>query len=608
MSQLEFNIKDLFAKGQYQKIAEICESEQDISSLELQVGSLCFMGRLDEAQLHYQNNLENLNRSQVIACRFFLSIGFTRHSQQKEAVKLLSRNLKELKNDTSPMDQFYIYQGLAFHRNMGCRYNLSLRSAHLAWKAAVSANFLWGRVLASDLKGHSLILTGQLNLGIKSLNDANRIANRIGNDALATATTYSIATANAAAGIDPHGTLDALVNKLETLDPQDNYSRPGLLLELSRELALRGRLRESDHYLNEASKLIYASQHKRYESLLNFRLAYNAYLKGQFSRSHKSLDEAERSLDPKFNLDLKIKLLGLRVDLNKKEGQEPNLDLTTELDRLVRYTGYGLGKRSQTRQSIGNWHHQIGDDPVGDLIDRFRSPKITKVQKIEDILKQGYLSFLPEILGISPTERCIVLDPIPNTLVIIDQGNLRVYHKSLTPAMRLCLKALANQRTSKEELIEDVWGYSYDPLRHDPLIYGLMGRIRNSLAEYASWIAATEGAYQIEDEVKVYFLGSKVSAEQSHAAVVEGSGDFDPAKEESSPFVEYEDFDLNLRQLKFLATMKISDFYTVAEYQALFPEVSRITASRDLSSLVKHNLLKRAGKARATSYYRTSMA
>ena len=166
------------------------------------------------------------------------------------------------------------------------------------------------------------------------------------------------------------------------------------------------------------------------------------------------------------------------------------------------------------------------------------------------------------------------------------------------------LSGLADGKRSKEDLIEAVWGYSYDPLRHDPLIYGLMGRMRHTLEEFSGWIVATDGGYQLDEGVSVTFLSHSVKKPGTSQSVEEW--DDTNQDKESSPFTPFEDFDLNLRQLKFLASIKVSDLYTTNEYQKMFPSISRITASRDLNLLVKHKILKRTGKARATSYYRST--
>ena len=204
------------------------------------MGALCFLGRIEEGICYYNRVVENLSSSQKISCRFFLSIGCTRLAHKEEAVAYLVENLKQLRLQPSDRDRFYIYQGLAFYRNLGCRYRSSLEAADKAWKAAVSANFLWGRILAADLKGHGLLHTGQMNLGIASLKRANRIASKVGNKGLSTATEYSIAYATANTGSEPHETVDRLVKSLEQLAPEDSYSRIGLLIDLGRELSLEG--------------------------------------------------------------------------------------------------------------------------------------------------------------------------------------------------------------------------------------------------------------------------------------------------------------------------------------------------------------------------------
>ena len=145
-------------------------------------------------------------------------------------------------------------------------------------------------------------------------------------------------------------------------------------------------------------------------------------------------------LDEGFHLDLKIKILGLKESILETLGT-PDPILSQELAGLVRYTGYGRGMRAFQRKSIGKKMIRLGDDPMGDFVDGIRDDGASKITKVEQAIKQGYFAFLPEILNLKLGSKDLVIDPIPGMILLVDKGNLRLFRRGMTPAMRSCFRA-----------------------------------------------------------------------------------------------------------------------------------------------------------------------
>jgi Fic family protein len=136
-------------------------------------------------------------------------------------------------------------------------------------------------------------------------------------------------------------------------------------------------------------------------------------------------------------------------------------------------------------------------------------------------------------------------------------------------------------------LIEQVWGYQYEALRHDTLVYAMARQIRKSLGTHSEWLVATEEGYSFK--AKIVILKSVTPTAQ----------DLEFA-EEALP-VDQMLTDLNYRQNQAISYLRKNPFINVKIYQSLF-KTSGLTASRDLSSLKEKGYVVRLGCARLTRY------
>lgn len=65
--------------------------------------------------------------------------------------------------------------------------------------------------------------------------------------------------------------------------------------------------------------------------------------------------------------------------------------------------------------------------------------------------------------------------------------------------------------------------------------------------------------------------------------------------------VDFDPFELNIRQLKVVKMAELEEIQA-SDVQEEFPEVARKTITRDLTELVKKNILNKTGKGKGTRY------
>lgn len=347
-----FPMKDLeilFLEGRYLEVlAQTVDSGRAWNKAHSPwvVGALSFTGRIDEARTLANINQSGLKRSELIQTRFFLALGLIRISAYSEARHELSLNVQTLRTKLSDRETFFVYQGLAFYRYFCGRLELALSSSLKALEAATKADFIYGKILASDIRGHVLIQTENVDEGLKYLSEALKLAKLHNNQALTNATEISILTYEAQYGIESKKIVEKLKRKLKKLHSDDTYSKATLLLELARQLILRANPKEVAPLLDEASRLIYTFKNRRQEALLNIRWASLTHQQCEPYRALSFAQSALRSLDLQVDKSLELMALGMQLkivqDLNLPDREK---ELLNEIERKSRHTSGQIHRR-----------------------------------------------------------------------------------------------------------------------------------------------------------------------------------------------------------------------------------------------------------------------
>jgi DNA-binding winged helix-turn-helix (wHTH) protein len=580
----------LFYQGEYKMLLDMtvdaAEWEKKDDDLSFVIGALCFNGRMEEAQLLASISLGRKNLSASVRTRFFLGIGYTRLSQYDRALGYFIENLIcGRTHKVKAADRFFIFQGISFYRFFCGRFTAAKRASDIAFAAAFAADDLYGKALATDVRSHILIGLGETSKGFQLRRQATRFAKHLGNKSLLIAFRISTMIDRARLGFAPKESLHELTQAMASLKPEDNYSRGNFLLELARQLTLRGQVSRAGQILDQASDLIYAHQNRRQEAVLNLRYAELSYCSGDYSRGLSSIRSAKRTLHPEVDRVLEREALGLELKLLRALKMDPHAEkifatLSERTGRECNFLHRRIMDRTMGTENFGAVRR--GMDPLGDLLDLV---KMDPDQAIDSVLEMGYFEIFYTVLKLDRQRPTLYLDLRAGLILSFDRGDVTCTD-GLTKLLRKVLVSLSQGALSKEELFVRVWGFTYDSLRHDSVIYAAINSIRKLLGVKAHWLETVENGYRLNLAVHVQFHNA------SEAAVF-------PEKPETPRSLFSNDF--NFRQREIIKHLAKKEYIDVQQCKKLFA-ISDITASRDLSALTAAGHVNRIGKGRATKY------
>ena len=175
--------------------------------------------------------------------------------------------------------------------------------------------------------------------------------------------------------------------------------------------------------------------------------------------------------------------------------------------------------------------------------------------------------------------------------VAVSREGVATSGTELSPMSYRILRLLSNGTVGKDDLVREAWGYTYDQLRHDPMIYTALASLRKSLGPVGFWIETQDQGWALKNR------GQQVTFTDRETIEVEPPT-IQPGKES---LVASSVSDLNWRQMKAISKSKLKEPWTVPRYKDMF-EVSTMTAWQDLYALAKAGYLTRIGRGRATVY------
>jgi hypothetical protein len=127
-------------------------------------------------------------------------------------------------------------------------------------------------------------------------------------------------------------------------------------------------------------------------------------------------------------------------------------------------------------------------------------------RSLSKLLALGLLGPVPELLGLPPAKRIVVL-VTDNAVLLEDHGDLQL---RLNPPrwFATLVRLLSNGVASKQAMVAALWGLrAYHPERHDSLIRTTVHRFRALLAPHEDWIFVAEsGGYGCSAAIQ--FVGS----------------------------------------------------------------------------------------------------
>jgi len=580
-------LQRLFLAGKYKEVLDntgkylIDSADPEFYEITaFQLGSLVFLGDLHEAKILFTKASDSSCPDAFrIHCQFYLGIGHVRYSQFKEAEKLFSHNLLLIRNkQVDKVSLFHALQGAAFFKLNRGQFLQCESYAHEAYLAAFEEKYPYGQVLALELLAISHCQMGKIRLGLHEFEKSLKLVSMIGNGGIETALKVSLIRYSALYGIDMQGSEDEIRKALKELNPQDTYSQADLALELARQLMLRGKTSEAQTLLDQTCELIYKHQNKRQTALFNHRYAHVLFLKGETRGALTLLRTAVTTIDAQFDAVIFRQFQGfMNHIMNAQDSFKNAINLP---DARIR------------RRSARGFNYEIikGEDPLGDLIDSLSQNGHLKLAELKRL---GMNGLIPRALGLSPASTQIILGPDRGQLILMKSGDVVCIDSGLTSPMKRLLQLLQGQDfRDKEYLIRHTWGYEYDPLPHDKLLYTTIAKLRGLLGSFSALLEWSPVGYRLAPDVRLLDPFNNAVTHSSPEITLTKGRD----KKSRKNFQQ-----LNVRQLKALKLIEKGDALDVSSYAMKF-KTSKMTACRDLTSLALTGMVFKVGKARGTKY------
>jgi hypothetical protein len=588
-----------FYAGNYAAIVRDCVDAGSATYAEADlpfvVGALAFIGRLEEARALFSSHLRRGQRSRdaapLVAARFFLGVAYCRAGRIDEARREFLINARS-RHGTS-LVRFYVFQGLGCLRYFTGHLRQSAKQGLHALEHAFAADFPYGRLLATDLRGHALAQLGQVRNGLSLLETARTLAASLELYGNVSALDCAIAIYRARFGLVP--VRQALIELRELLGksrPEDSYSERSLRIELAIQSALAG---EGDTAWGLLERLGAEQVPDGGDARARIRFllacATVARLRYGSASMQPFVGEARALLSERRDIALEVDVLCLEL-LSAEDAQEVAA-VRNALLGLHRSSGIErVWLRANTETfSVPPGVETLEEDRLGAL---YLACLRASPALAERLIGTGHWGLLPLALGLAPGQRLMVLG---RRLVIEDQGNVSVLSDPSEGTLRFLAALSDGVARSKEELLGLVWGiHSYRPDAHDPVIHTAVSRLRGQLGVRGHWIEATRGGYRLAAGVQVLTPFEPEPPARSRAPLRPGNGArarAEPGRHSLLPAPPAPDALLAL-----LARNGPVSSSAVASHLG----VSEMTALRRLREHVERGTVSRDGKGKNTRY------
>ncbi|MGZ3670719.1 MAG: ArsR family transcriptional regulator [Bdellovibrionota bacterium] len=436
-----------------------------------------------------------------------------------------------------------------------------------------------------------------ISFHLRLLEEARELANRLGNESVSNSIAVSVELHSAEFGLSGAEGVASLERRLAAVGTEDNYSSANVGLELARQYTRQGRVLDAAKALESVAPSIYANQNRRQEITLNLRLAELAFQRGDFFGARHYLHFLDRLLHREVDATFELAALGLSRKLLLAEGKSAEAPLA-RWKELSQDFGTTRDDNLQVRLSLLGPERENQEDRVHRVLQSSRL-LADPADRLRPLLEQGLLCDASAAAGLPAAGRA-ALAVLPQSLGQLsrDAGGIEWVSSPLSSLQAKILRLVSQGGgCDKATLVEKAWGYRYDPLRHDAMVYSALSALRRSLGKAAHWIQATEAGYSFSALVLWPVMPPA-------RAVKPAAAEKNSVPTSESPEASIDESllpHLNHRQIEILEWMRGHRFLAVGECRIRF-DVSEITALRDLDGLRRHGLVVRSGKARATRY------
>ncbi|AKF07283.1 ArsR family transcriptional regulator [Sandaracinus amylolyticus] len=540
------------------------------------VGSLALLGRIDEALALADDVRADPTSTDaiVVESQFFAIVGLCHAGRYADAESRARSNLRYA-GASDPRTRFFVFQGIALFRYFVGRIGRARLASRRALREAVRARFQYGRLLALDLRGHVLVQRGEVNAGLRVLDQAEKLAMALGFEGHR----VSIECARLAYE-NRHGRRDAEVESALTqvaIASMGNvYALRSAWLELAFRSALSGDAERGREALDRAAEHTIPESDHRGRARFSITLALLARLDRSLDDAREALDDARRALEAGHDRSLLAELIAWDRVLGTGLF-EPDLARSESLARLTD----GLVARALEAMDGGRTLGSAvaNESPLWALL----ASDAPHAARVAVALRRGWLGLVPLLIAREPGRDLVFTS---DALVAADHGTV-VHATKLPGHARELLAALGAGERTKEALINEVWRVArYSPQHHDAVIHTAIARLRRTLGPLAEWIRTTPQGYALQSGVRVVRLD-----DAGHDAPVASttSEPEQPEREERDPI-------LALLAERPLRSTELAERLRVSE----------ATALRRLRALVASGAITRDGTGKRTRYVLTA--
>lgn len=457
------------------------------------VGALAFLGRVEDAETcfdTYRKRAAPADARTLAASRFFLGVAYARAGAFERAHALLVQGALARVRTRDAWAAAFALQGLAVHRYFTGRYRTAARHAQRASRAAHEARVAYVQMIATDLRGHALVQLGLLSAGLAVLERASLHAERMGLGMNAFAITCSMATYSARFLARP-AALERL-RELLRLTAHDSYTRRALLTEEAIVLAFRGQRTEAERSLALADDDALRQDARRAKVASLLARLWVARFSSPAVDCDALLARARAVADDE-DVAYQAELLGFEAFIARATADEPRrLRALDDLRALAQKREHHRARAAL--EQFDDAPALVRAMPEDEITPLLRAAVTRDTRLLPKILELGANGLVPELLGLAPSRRVLLL-AAENALVVEDAGD--VFVKPNPPRWsQALLRLLARGAASKEQIVAALWGLRvYRPERHDALVRTTIHRLRALLAPRGNWIAVTELGY-----------------------------------------------------------------------------------------------------------------
>jgi tetratricopeptide (TPR) repeat protein len=573
------------------------------------VGALAFTGRLEEARALLGSLQQGGGAPSPaglrgrVAARFFLGVAYGRAGRHDEAERAFRENLRAAGASADPTCRFYVAQGLACFRYFRGLMAHAARHVRRSLRHAFEARFQYGRLLATDLRGHALVQTGRVREGVALLEQARDLARALGLTGNAGAIECALACYRARFGVIP---LALAIEELSALargtSAEDSYSLRLVQAELGQQLALAGRCDEAWATLSALSAAPIPDGDGRARVRFLLACAAVARLRYGLDSARTYAAEARAALGAGYDHALEVDLLCAELTVADPAARG---DLALRLAALHTATGI-----SRARVYVGVFDataevasavrvSEFEEDRAGARLAGVWSESQAGLARL---IRDGHLGLVPLAAGVAPDPA--IVEVSPDRFVLAERGNVRLLDEAPPGGARLLREIAAGEGSrrafhGKDQLLAAVWGIArYRADRHDALVHTAVSRLRALLGTSGHWVESRNGAYRLAAQVTFRGLGGPGEPALSAPESRELAAGFPKAEGGAEPHAEG---DPDARERALLAHLGRAGSCSTADVAGAL-KVSEMTAFRTLRALLDRGLVTRSGKGRGTRY------